>query len=101
MKATLQKYFIQSLGLHWLRKNLIHAWVYCSGHVRLLAVASDCYYNGLRQTRLEEELSYLLSGLVAIHEGHVAVHQNELEVTLISQVSKNILLNLFNCDSPA
>lgn len=54
------------------------------------------YYSGLRHAHLATVLSYLDGGFVPIHEGHVAIHQDEVEAALFVLVGLDALFDLFD-----
>jgi len=54
-----------------------------------------CYgqYHGLQEALVVEKLADVKGGLVAVYEGHVAVHEDDSVVAPFSQVNSNIVLD--------
>ena len=81
--------------VQWLLENLVHPTLQCSIYVLVLDM--PCNGNYFRLVLLSHfllvvQFSYLLRCFIAIHEGHIAVHQDQR--ILVRIVVLNWFLNL-------
>ena len=87
-QATLDHGEAKSLVVDWLRQDLVHSVGETLPDVLLLRIACHCANDWLvlnfKTELVEIELADPLSALETVHEGHVAVHQDEAELGISS-----------------
>ena len=85
---------LQNICRDGLWQNFVHSAVYGSINVLCLGVSSHCQDNWLRYILIIKERPYLIGRLVSVHEGHVAVHQNQVIGAYLEIVINHILFDL-------
>ena len=58
-------------------------------------MACNCNYDGLLHRLVEKKLSYFRRCLITVHEGHVAIHKDQLEAA--PSILLEVFFNQFHC----
>ena len=86
---------LEDIWLNGLWQHLVHTTVNGFLHVLHLSVSCDSKDDRLLNIFVKKVGSYHPSWLVSIHEGHVAVHQNEIVRAFLEIIEYHILLYFF------
>ena len=95
LKIDLQQDLFQDDWVDWLGQDLIHAAANGSADIILFSVACNSQNDWLRDIEALQVAPYLVTRLIAIHNGHVAVHQDQSVRSLFLAVGLNVLHYFF------
>ena len=90
LKIDLQQDLFQDNWVDWLGQDLIHAAADGSADIILFSVACNSQNDWLRDVEALQVAPYLVTRLIAIHNGHVAVHQDQSVRSLFLAVGLNV-----------